>query len=565
MDKFEIANVLREAGLLLSIAGDNQYKARAYFHGAKAIESLSESIDRIIAEDRLLKIPGIGKSLAANIVEINDTGELRMLNRLKEELPVGVVELSQVPGLTLKRIKALGEALQISSIDELEQACRDHKVRLVSGFGEKTELSILHGIATYRKHLKKMLLVHARESASQIVEYLKTASPDENVEIAGEIRRWHEVVDNIQIVASGTKKVLSSFESFPLVTDVAEQTSSHRLVRLADGATAQLTVSKCFAAALIIHTGSSSHVERLKERALARGLSLELDGLFKDGHPLDIECEDEIYQALGLSYIPPELREDAGEIEHALEGSYEDLIDVRHIRGMTHCHTTYSDGVNSVKEMALAAQKLGMEYLTITDHSPTAHYAGGLQIDRLRRQWEEIDEVQEQVKIRLLKGTESDILADGQLDYPDHILEQFDVIIASVHSRFKLDEGEMTKRLIRCMKDRYFKIWGHPLGRLLLRREPIQCHVEKVLDVIAESRAAIEINGDPYRLDLEPRWLIEARKRGIKFIISTDAHSTRDYRSLRFGVHQARRAGVTSSEVLNSYNVDQFCKVVRPA
>lgn len=565
MDKFEIANVLREAGLLLSIAGDNRFKAKAYFNGAKAVEGLGENIDRMIEEQRLLDVPGIGKSLAANIVEIHKTGELRLLNKLKQELPVGVVELSQVPGLTLNRIKALTEALHVTSIDELEKACREHKVQQVSGFGDKTEQTILKGIETYRKQLKKMLLLHARASAAEIVRYLNTAVGEPVAEIAGEIRRWHEVVDNIQLVAPRTKKIVDKFEKFPLVTDVVDKSTSHCTVRLADGTTAGLTVSACMPAALLIKTGAQEHVEQLQRLAVARGLSLEVEGLFKNGQPLDVAGEDEIYDALGLSYIPPELREGLGEVQRAANFSFDDLIDMRHIRGMTHCHTTYSDGVHSVKEMALGAEKLGMEYLTITDHSPAAHYAGGLQIDRLKRQWEEIDEVQEQVKIKLLKGTESDILSDGHLDYPDHILEQFDVIIASVHSRFKLDYEGMTQRLIRCMKDKHFKIWGHPLGRLLLRRDPIQCDVEAVLDVIAESRAAIEINGDPYRLDLEPRWLVEARKRQIKFVISTDAHSTRDYGSLRFGVHQARRAGITVSEVLNSFKVDRFCSAVRPA
>lgn len=567
MDKFEIANNLREAGLLLTIAGENRYKARAYLNGARSVESLSEDIDRVIEQKKLQSIPGIGKALAANIEEIYTTGELRMIKQLKEELPPGVVELSQVPGLTLKRIQALTDALKVQTVDELEAACRENRVQLVSGFGEKLELSILRSIEAYRKHARKMLLLQARSTASSLVDYLRSALRSKKVDVAGEIRRWHEVVETIELVADDCNAI-DALEKYPLVTRVTEKSETQCEVRLAEGELVQLTVSPCFATALLVQTGAPEHVDRLRKIALEKGYKLAVDGLYNKERRIEIRSEAQVYEALGLQYVPPEQREDLDEFKLASnykeDGGFGDLLQIDHIQGMTHCHTTYSDGIHSVKEMALAAQNLGMHYLTITDHSPAAHYANGLEIDRLKKQWEEIDKVQQEVKIKLLKGTESDILADGQLDYPDHVLEQFDVIIASIHARFKLDFAGMTKRLLRCMRDRHFKIWGHPLGRLLLRREPIDCDVEKILDVIAESNAAVEVNGDPYRLDMEPRWLREARKRGIKFVVSTDAHSTRDYRSLLFGVHQARRAGITKSEVLNTQSVEEFCAAVRP-
>ncbi|HEY3025280.1 MAG TPA: PHP domain-containing protein, partial [Pyrinomonadaceae bacterium] len=243
----------------------------------------------------------------------------------------------------------------------------------------------------------------------------------------------------------------------------------------------------------------------------------------------------------------------------------DDLVTLEDIQGMIHCHTVYSDGRNTVAEMAHAAEALGMKYLTITDHSPTASYAGGVTIDRLKRQWDEIDETQERVKIKLLKGTESDITAKGALDYPDRILEKFDVIVASIHARYKMDEDQMTRRIVSAMKQPVFKIWGHALGRLIERRPPFACRMEEILDVIAESRAAIEINGDPYRLDMEPRWIRAARKRGIKFVISTDAHSTRDMNNLKFGIGIARRGWVRRGEVLNTLNASRFQKAVRPS
>ena len=282
--------------------------------------------------------------------------------------------------------------------------------------------------------------------------------------------------------------------------------------------------------------------------------------------PLALRNDGDIYPLLQMQHIAPELREDEGEIEAALKKTLPDnLVTLADIQGMIHCHTTYSDGKHSIAQMAGAAEAMGMKYLTITDHSPTAFYAGGLKLDRLKRQWDEIDETQEQVKVKLLKGTESDILADGRLDYPDQILEKFDVVIASIHSRYKMDAEKMTKCLVTAMQQPVFKIWGHALGRLIERRPPFACDVERVLDVIAESRAAVEVNGDPYRLDMEPRWIREARKRKIKFVISVDAHSMGAMNNLKYGVGMARRGWVQKGEVLNTLSVKSFMKAVRPA
>ena len=284
---------------------------------------------------------------------------------------------------------------------------------------------------------------------------------------------------------------------------------------------------------LLYETGSKAHLKKLEGIAKKKGVELTPTKMSLIGKRkvLKVESETDIYQHLDMQYVPPELREDVGEIEAALAHAIpDDLITLKDIKGMVHCHTTYSDGRNTIEEMALAAESMGMKYMTITDHSPTAQYANGVKLDRLKRQWDEISSVQERVSIKLLRGTESDILRDGELDYPDRILEQFDVIIASIHNRYKLDEDEMTRRVINAMKNPFFKVWGHPLGRLVERRPPISCRVEEILDVVAESGAAIEISADPHRLDMEPQWTREARKRHIKFVISTDAHSISDWR-----------------------------------
>jgi DNA polymerase (family 10) len=323
-----------------------------------------------------------------------------------------------------------------------------------------------------------------------------------------------------------------------------------------------------WATALHHFTGSKAHHTKLRGIARDLGYTVSEWGLQRldDGKKVPIASEAELYAKLGMQEVPPEQREDEGEIEAAREGTLaKDLIELADLRGMVHCHTIHSDGKATIEEMARGAEAMGLSYLTITDHSPTASYAHGVQADRLKAQWDEIDRVQARVRIRLLKGTESDILSDGALDYPDAVLERFDVIIASVHSRLGMDEDTMTRRLVSAMKLPVFKIWGHALGRLLLEREPFACRVEEVLDAAAASRAAVEINGDPHRLDLEPRWVRAARRRGLKFVISADAHSVAALGNLRFGVHTARRGWVRKGEVLNALDLDGFRKAVRPA
>lgn len=566
MDKFEIANLLRETGVLLSVQGGNPFKAKAYLTGANALESLSEDIDTIIAENRLTTVPGIGPSLAAFIKELCEKGESKLLNSLREELPPGVIELSQVPGLTLKRIQTLNSELDITSIEQLEAACLAGNVRNIKGFGVKTETAILNGIKSYRENRAKIHLFNAQRLANEFRKHVKNSARLKHIEIAGKIRRWHEVIDEIEMVVESSKPqtVFSAVQSFPTVTRIENETDDMISVRLADGITATVYVTEQFGSKLAERSGSEAHIAKLKQLASKRGLEYSGNALLKNGEILESKTEEQFFEHLHISVVPPELREGLNELDLAAGENFEDLIQITDIQGMTHCHTTFSDGRNTVLEMAQAAEKMGMQYLTITDHSPTAHYAGGLPAEELKAQWRAIAEAQEQVNIKLLRGTECDILADGELDYPPEILSKFDVVIASVHSRFRLDRKEMTKRLINCMKNPHFKIWGHPLGRLILRRDPIDCDVEAVLDAMAQSPAAMEINGDPYRLDMEPRWARAAKERGIKFIISTDAHSTRDYHNLKFGIHQARRAGLRRSDVLNTFSAEEFATFVQP-
>jgi DNA polymerase (family 10) len=571
LDRSAIAAALRELGDLLALKGENPFKIRAYETGARALEGLDGDLALLIAQGRLTETAGIGEALAGKIAELHATGHCAALDKLRGELPAGMVELVKLPNFGPKKAKALHEALGIASVAELKAACEAGRVRTVKGFGEKTEHKILEGIAQAAARGKRHLLSDARAVGEELLAFLRAVPAVERAELGGSARRWRETVADLDVLVATRDPVavMDRFVTFPKVAQVEGRGDTKCTVRLADGFQIDLRAMppEDWATALHHFTGSKAHHTKLRGLARDLGYTLSEWGLQRldDGSKIPIASEAELYAKLGLPEIPPELREDEGEIEAARDGTLPtDLIELQDIRGLVHCHTIHSDGRATIAEMARGADAMGMAYLTITDHSPTASYAKGVQADRLKAQWDEIDRVQEKVRVRLLKGTESDILADGALDYPDAILERFEVIIASVHSRMGLDEEAMTRRLVTAMRLPFFKIWGHALGRLLLEREPFACRVEEILDAIAASRAAVEVNGDPRRLDLEPRWIRAARRRGIKLVISVDAHSVEGLGNLRFGVHTARRGWVRKGEVLNALELEEFRRAVRP-
>ncbi len=575
LDKFAIAAALQEIAALLELkGGKDRFKARAYQTGARVVAGMSGDIGEIIESDRLTAMRGIGDALASQIRQLYLTGDSSVLQNLRREFPPGIIELSGVPGLSISKIKTLHEALGITSVAELKRAAEANQIRSIKGFGEKTEKSLLESISTHRRREKadqRLHIHHALRVAEQVTNYLETAPNVKEIARAGSLRRWKETVGTVRLVAKTNQPaaLIDYFIRFPLIVSVEEQQKSSCIVRLAEGARVALVAASeaDFALAVFTETGSRAHVEKIQRVTNGRVPGAKQNRTSKTARRSGkLKSEADIYERFGLPYIEPELREDAGEIEAALRGKLpQDLVELNDVQGMVHCHTTYSDGKHSVEEMALAAQAMGMKYITITDHSPTAFYAGGVTLDQLKRQWDEIAAVQERVKIKILRGTESDIVADGRLDYPDKILEQFDVIVASIHSRYKMDSAKMTKRIVTAMQQPVFKIWGHALGRLIQRRPPFECDIERILDVIAESKAAIELNGDPYRLDMEPRWVREARKRKIKFVISVDAHSTGALNNVKYGVGIARRGWVRRGEVLNALALKSFQKAVRPA
>jgi DNA polymerase (family 10) len=572
LKRLAVIAALQEISALLRLKTDDPYRSAAYANAASAIAAFDGDFEALVKAKRLTEIRGVGKSLAGAIDEIYSTGTSSVLEQLRQELPPGALLLSKVAGLTLPKIKALHERLGISNIDQLRAAIEAGKLRGVPGFTEKTEGALLQRISSNETRDTNILLANALEIGEKVVDHLRAAPESLRVDLAGEARRWKETVSIISITAmeaKGPHRLVNHFLDFPLIASIESRGESEAQVRLIDGASVSVSVAPPgeYWNTLLDQTGSQAHLKRLKAIAKDKGIELTRSGLRPTAgrRTLKVDSESDIYEHLGMQYVPPELREDLGEVESALSGEIaDDLITIKDIKGMVHCHTTYSDGRNTVEEMARAAEAMGMKYMTITDHSPTAQYAGGLSVDRLMKQWDEISRVQEKVSIKLLRGTESDILRDGALDYPDRILEQFDVIIASIHNRYKLDEDQMTRRVITAMRNPLFKIWGHPSGRLVQRRPPISCRYEEILDAIAESGAAIEISGDPKRLDMEPRWTREARKRGTRFVVSTDAHSVSDLEFLKFGIGIARRAGVRKGEVLNTLGAKAFQNRVRP-
>jgi len=536
MHPAEIAGALREIAVYLELDGD-RYRARAYQRAADSISGLQD-VSRLVAEGRLTELPGIGDSLARLIAEIDATGQVAMLDRLRARWPATVVELARLPGVGAAKARILHEALVPADLDELARMCDLGRVRALAGFGRVSEARLRDAIRARHTTRPQLLLPRARELGEALAAHLRAAPAVREVAVCGAARRWVEVVDRIVLAVATTD-----------VAAVRDRLHGHPLASQCDLVCAPPVR---FGAAMVIATGSDAHVAAL--RARAGGLGTELEAI-------DAADEAALYRALGLPLLPPEVRDGTDELDG---GDLSDLVTLADITGAVHCHTVHSDGRNTIEEMAIAAERRGLGLLTITDHSATASYAGGLGADELRAQRDEIALVQRRVGIRVLFGTEADILKDGELDYPAELAGDLEVVIASVHQRHKLDEDGMTRRLVTAMRQPIFKIWGHALGRLLLGRPPIAVRFDEVLDAIGESQAAIEINGDPHRLDLDPERARQARARGIQFVLSTDAHSVRQLDYLEYAVGMARRARIRKREVLNARPPDELARALSP-
>jgi DNA polymerase (family 10) len=575
VDRNEIARVLHEVAGMLELAGANPFKIRAYENAARAILTYEGDLAEGVRSGALRNVSGIGATIFGNVETLMATGELPVYDELRATFPAGLRECLRVPRLGAKKVKTLFDALGIDSLDALERACLDGRLTGIRGFGPKSAQHILKGIGFVRGASGRFRYATARARALSIADALLATGLATRVEVAGSLRRRLEIVNDIDLVAASEKAAELSawFRTLGDVQDLIGSGETKTSVRFFDGLAADLRVvsEEAFPAALLYFTGSKEHNTALRGRAKRMGLLLNEYGLFRergkesqeretqDRLPLDSEAA--IYEALGLSWIEPELRENAGEIEAAEEGSLPKLVTDGDLKGVLHVHTTASDGRDSLETMALAARDAGYRYVGFTDHSRSAGYAGGLSEERVLAQREEIRGLRRRLTgLRIFHGTEADILADGSIDYGDEFLAHFDFVVASVHSRFGLSPAEQTARLIRAVSNPRVSVLGHPTGRLLLEREGLAADLEAVCDAAAASGCALEINGSPNRLDLGWRQARAALRsaRGALLAIDPDAHSVRGLGDTAYGVGMARKAGAEARSILNALGPDEF-------
>ena len=569
MTKDQVASALREIGTILELQGENPFKCRAYLNGARTLETSATDLTELVRTNRLGELPGIGDALREKITTLITTGKLPYLEELRSSIPAGLLPLLDLPGLGPKKLRALRDKLKIESLEALTQACQDGRLAALEGFGEKTATNLLEAIDRHANYKKLHRLGTALPAARTLLEHLKQSPLVLHAEIAGSLRRGKEVVKDLDLIASSKKpkEVMKLFVSSPNVEKVVNHGETKSSVILAGGIPCDLRVipPESWATALAHFTGSKEHNIALRQRAIDRGLHLSEWGLLKGKSktPLKLKDEKDLHKALGLAFIPPELREDSGEIAAAEKNELPDLLTRDQIRGCLHNHTLASDGQDSLSSMAQAAAKQGLEWLGIADHSKSSFQANGLDAKRLEKQIEEIRLLNsKKPKCTLLSGTECDILKDGKLDFPNSLLSELDYVVASVHSGFTSDEKEMTQRIIRAMENPHVTCLGHPTGRLLLEREAYPLNIPKILDAAAATGTWIELNANPWRLDLDWRWWHKARDLGILCCINPDAHKTSHLRFLDFGVTLARKGWLRAQDVVNTRTLSQLRKLL---
>lgn len=566
MDKKQVAAILEEIAVLLEIKGENPFKSRAYENAARTILSQSGEIKDLVESGGIRNIKGIGDALAEKITELVTTGRLPYYDNLKESIPPGLIEMTAIPGFGPKKIKKVNDELGIKTIAELEAAARENRLAQLNGFGAKTEEKILQGIEFLRKH-KDRHLFHVVEAAAQpIFEAVKNHRKVIRAELAGSLRRKKETVKDIDIVASAkdkdVKAIMDFFTSRPEVEVVTGKGPTKSSVVLRQGINADLRILPDSKFPYILHhfTGSAEHNIAMRGRAIKMGMKVSEHGLFKNEAEL-IPCKNEtdIFAALGLKYIPPELREDNGEIEVAAENKIPKLVEESDLKGILHCHSTFSDGRDSIEAMAIATRDMGYQYFGLCDHSQIVVYAHGLEPHRVKEQHAEIDKLNKKLApFRIFKGTEVDILHDGSLDYPDEVLASFDFVVASIHSVLNMTKEEATKRMLKAIENPYVTIIGHPTGRLLLGRDGYPLDMEKIIDAAAEHKVAIEINANPHRLDLDWRYCKYAKEKGVLISINPDAHSVDGLNDMHYGVGIARKGWLEKENILNAMSLQEI-------
>lgn len=570
MDSRTAAHTLNQIAEYLELNGESRFRSRAYAQAARAVQALdADDLGPLLRSGALEEVAGLGSATIAVLRDLVEEGESGLLDQLRASTPEGMLEMLRVPGLGPSRIHRIHEALDVDTLHGLEQAARDGRLATVRGFGEKTAARVLKGIAFLRMSDSLVLHPHAAAEAARLVDGIRELPGVVRAEVAGELRRCMEVVRSVVVVAACTGRpgaVATSVTRWPGVKDVVGGGGSGSggreiRVRFVDGTLLDL---RCvppadFPIALWRATGSDAHVAAVTARAGELGLSLTAEQLGDAaGRPIAVADEGALYHRLGMSFVAPELREGQGEVEAALDGTLPQLLEPMDIRGVLHAHSQYSDGESTIEEMVHAARARGWSYLGVTDHSQSAFYAGGLSPDAILRQHEEIDRLNATLEdFRVLKGIEADILPCGRVDYDGQTLDRFDYVIASVHSRFGMNEAQMTDRVLRAMDDPHMTILGHPTGRLLLTREPYAIDMHAIIERAAEQGVAVELNADPHRLDLDWRLCRVARERGVQVEIGPDAHSVHGLDNMQLGVSIARKGWLGASDVLNTRSADE--------
>ncbi len=554
---FEMADVLEMQGV--------DWKPNAYRKAARALETLSEPVEQVCAKGglkALMDIPGVGQSLASKIEEFLKTGRMKEFDQLVKKIPRGVEEMMHVPGLGPKKVMKLYKKLKIKSLKDLEKAAKVGRLRKLSGFGAKSEQDILRGLGILKQGAERALLGIALPLAHEFSERLLKVPGVKKAEPAGSLRRMKETVGDIDILVISSKpaKVMDFFTSMPEVQTVLAKGSTKSTVILKDGIQADVRVleENSFGAALQYFTGNKDHNVVLRQMAIKKGYKLSEYGLFKKDRYVCGRTEKEVYAKLGLPYIEPELRENQGEIEAALKRKLPKLIPYNAMKGDLHMHSKWSDGLHTIEQMAKAAEQRGYKYIAMTDHSKSEYVAHGMDEKRLVQYLKEIDKLQKKFKIRILKGSEVDILADGSLDYDNKYLKQLDIVLAAIHSRFKSSRQDMTKRILKAFENPYVNIFVHPTGRLIGQREPYDFDFEKVAKAAAERGIALEIDAYPTRLDLKDLHVRSAIELGCKISVDTDSHAVDHLRFMEFGVAQARRGWAEPKDVINTWSLHKL-------
>jgi len=564
---YEVARLLREIGDLLELRDETGFKVAAYRKAARSLESMKDNVESVWSDGRLKSIPGVGKAIAKKIEEYLETGQIETHKRLVGAITPGLVELLQISGIGPKTVLLLHQKLNVSSIEDLEKAAREHQVRRLPRMGATSENNILKAIERYRKRSDRIPLGVALPLAEEILNYLGRIEGVENLQVAGSLRRGRDTVGDIDVLAtsSSPQKVIDAFAKMPLVQEVLWKGGTKASVIAGDTIQVDLRIvdHRSFGTVLQYFTGSKDHNVKLRNLALERGYSLSEYSLtrLRDDEELFFDCEEDLYGRLGLPWISPELREDRGEIEAALDGTLPRLVELSDIKGDLHVHSDWSDGKNSIEEMVEAAQALGYEYMAICDHSPGLGIASGLSIERLAEKIRTIRELNETLEgFTLIAGTEVDIRADGRLDYPDEVLAECDLVVAAIHSAYNQSERAINSRIISAMENEHVDIIAHPTGRKIGEREPYLVDVELILEAALRTETIMEINAHPVRLDLNDRWARRAKEIGVKVAINSDAHSIRGLKVMKFGVKTAQRGWLEPEDVANASNLKELMK-----